>query len=81
MLIAIDLAGTILVTVSLDYRSTHSLSLNTILAVIYIDQPIGTGLSHGTENVNSTYAAAPQFWSAFQTLLETKDFKKFKSRE
>lgn len=49
--------------------------------VIYVDQPIGTGFSHGTVNVNSTFAAAPPFWSAFQALLETDDFKKFESRE
>ncbi|KAI0089549.1 alpha/beta-hydrolase [Irpex rosettiformis] len=56
-------------------------SWNNISNIIYIDQPIGTGFSHGTVNVNSTFAAAPPFWSAFQTLLETDDFKKFESRE
>ncbi len=52
-----------------------------LFTVIYVDQPIGTGFSHGTVNVNSTFAAAPPFWSAFQALLETDDFKKFESRE
>ncbi|KAI0342248.1 alpha/beta-hydrolase [Trametopsis cervina] len=56
-------------------------SWNNISNVIYIDQPIGTGFSHGTVNVNSTFAAAPPFWTAFQTLLETQDFQKFESRE
>lgn len=49
--------------------------------VIYIDQPIGTGFSHGTVDVNSTFAAAPAFWSAFQVLLESQQFAKYKSRE
>ncbi|PSR85531.1 hypothetical protein PHLCEN_2v5422, partial [Hermanssonia centrifuga] len=48
---------------------------------IYIDQPIGTGLSHGVVDVNSTFAAAPPFWTAFQVLLESREFHKFESRE
>ena len=49
--------------------------------MIYIDQPIGTGFSYGTIDVNSTFAAAPAFWSAFQVLLESKQFAKYESRE
>lgn len=56
-------------------------SWNNISNIIYIDQPIGTGFSHGTIDVNSTFAAAPAFWSAFQVLLESKEFAKYSSRE
>lgn len=49
--------------------------------VIYIDQPIGTGFSYGTDTVNSTEAAAPFVWKAFQILFESKLFSKYASRE
>ncbi|THH07731.1 hypothetical protein EW145_g3186 [Phellinidium pouzarii] len=49
--------------------------------LIYIDQPIGTGFSFGTDTVNSTEAAAPLVWKAFQILFESGEFGKFKSRE
>lgn len=51
------------------------------LKVIYIDQPIGTGFSFGTDTVNSTEAAAPFIWKAFQVLFESGEFSKFQSRE
>jgi carboxypeptidase C (cathepsin A) len=50
-------------------------------SVIYIDQPIGTGFSFGDITVNSTQAAAPFVWQAFQVLFESKEFSKFQSRE
>ncbi|KAH9912758.1 alpha/beta-hydrolase [Epithele typhae] len=56
-------------------------SWNNISNMIYIDQPIGTGFSFGTVNVNSTFAAAPAIWTAFQVLFESQDFAKFQSRE
>ena len=49
--------------------------------VIYIDQPIGTGFSYGTDTVNSTASAAPFVWEAFQILFESGQFSKFQSRE
>ena len=49
--------------------------------MIYIDQPIGTGFSYGTDTVNSTEAAAPFVWTAFQILFESGEFSKFQSRE
>ncbi|KAJ8700635.1 hypothetical protein PTI98_003644 [Pleurotus ostreatus] len=49
--------------------------------VIYIDQPIGTGFSHGVDTVNSTLSAAPPVWTAFQILFESGEFSKFKKRE
>ncbi|KAI0356751.1 alpha/beta-hydrolase [Trametes cingulata] len=56
-------------------------SWNNISNIIYIDQPIGTGFSFGTVDVNSTFAAAPAVWTAFQILFESKQFAKFQSRE
>ncbi|KAH9903132.1 alpha/beta-hydrolase [Cubamyces lactineus] len=56
-------------------------SWNNISNIIYIDQPIGTGFSFGTVDVNSTFAAAPPIWTAFQILFESKEFAKFQSRE
>ncbi|KAF9457904.1 alpha/beta-hydrolase [Collybia nuda] len=56
-------------------------SWNTISNMIYIDQPIGTGFSFGKDTVNSTQAAAPMVWQAFQVLFESGQFSKFQSRE
>jgi len=49
--------------------------------VIYIDQPIGTGFSFGTDTVNSTLSASPFVWQAFQVLFESGEFGEFQSRE
>ncbi|KAF9025745.1 alpha/beta-hydrolase [Hymenopellis radicata] len=56
-------------------------SWNNISNMIYIDQPIGTGFSFGHDTVNSTQAAAPFVWTAFQILFESGQFSKFESRE
>ncbi|KAI0768078.1 alpha/beta-hydrolase [Trametes elegans] len=56
-------------------------SWNNISNIIYIDQPIGTGFSYGTVDVNSTFAAAPAVWTAFQVLFESKEFAKYQTRE
>lgn len=61
--------------------SINPYSWNNISNVIYIDQPIGTGFSYGTVTVNSTEAAAPFIWKAFQILFESKLFSKFQARE
>ncbi|KAF8899618.1 alpha/beta-hydrolase [Gymnopilus junonius] len=70
-------------TVSLLYLFTKILfaSWNNISNMIYIDQPIGTGFSFGTDTVNSTQSASPFVWQAFQILFESKAFAKYKSRE
>ena len=59
----------------------HTLQDVNIIQVIYIDQPIGSGFSHGTDTVNSTASAAPFVWEAFQILFESGQFSKFQSRE
>ena len=50
-------------------------------AVLYIDQPVGTGFSYGLDTVNSTWTAAPQVWQAFQILFESGEFSTYQSRE
>ncbi|KAK7442007.1 hypothetical protein VKT23_016284 [Stygiomarasmius scandens] len=56
-------------------------SWNNLSNMIYIDQPIGTGFSFGTDTVNSTDSAAPFVWTAFQVLFESPEFSKFQKRE
>ncbi|KAF5384232.1 hypothetical protein D9615_003476 [Tricholomella constricta] len=56
-------------------------SWNNLSNMIYIDQPIGTGFSFGTDTVNSTQAAAPFVWKAFQILFESQQFSKYQTRE
>lgn len=51
------------------------------LEVIYIDQPINSGFSYGTDSVNTTWAAAPFVWKAFQVLFESEAFAKYESRK
>ena len=51
------------------------------LAVLYIDQPIGTGFSYGTDTVDSTFTAAPPIWQAIQLLFESPEFAGYSSRE
>ena len=55
-------------------------AIHVAVPVIYIDQPIDTGFSYGTNTVNSTAAAAPFVWKAFQVLFESKLFSKYASR-
>ncbi|KAJ6625126.1 alpha/beta-hydrolase [Mycena sp. CBHHK59/15] len=70
-------------TVNPDGKSTtlNPHSWNILSNMIYIDQPIGTGFSFGTDTVNSTESAAPQFWKAFQILFESGEFSQYQSRE
>ncbi|KAG6908990.1 hypothetical protein DXG01_002479 [Tephrocybe rancida] len=56
-------------------------SWNNLSNMIYIDQPIGTGFSHGQDTVNSTASAAPFVWKAFQILFESSEFAAYQSRE
>ncbi|KAJ6552198.1 alpha/beta-hydrolase [Mycena vulgaris] len=70
-------------TVNADGKSTtlNPFSWNSVSNMIYIDQPIGTGFSFGTDTVNSTQNAAVQFWKAFQVLFESGEFSQYQSRE
>lgn len=62
-------------------RSFTDISQSYDHTVIYVDQPIGTGFSFGTDPVNSTITAAPAVWTAFQILFESKLFHKYASRK
>jgi len=61
--------------------SIISKAVDTGLPVIYIDQPVGVGFSHGTLVANSTDSAAPFLWEAFQVLFSSDEFKHFQNRE
>jgi carboxypeptidase C (cathepsin A) len=52
-----------------DSGSTPVLNLyswNSYANMLYVDQPIGTGFSFGTDDVNSTVTAAPFVWKFLQ---------------
>ena len=57
----------------------NPLSFNGVSNMLYVDQPIGTGFSHGADNYNSTFTAAPQVWSLLQTFYGA--FPQYKGRE
>ncbi|KAG2036585.1 Alpha/Beta hydrolase protein [Suillus americanus] len=73
--------GPCLVNADLNSTILNPYSWNSLSNMIYIDQPIGTGFSYGTDTVNSTEAAAPFIWTAFQVLFECQLFSKYASRE
>ncbi|KAJ7776908.1 alpha/beta-hydrolase [Mycena maculata] len=56
-------------------------SWNTVSNMLYIDQPIGTGFSYGTDSVTSTLTAAPAIWTVLQTLFDSPEFAAYQSRE
>ncbi|KNZ71683.1 Carboxypeptidase S1 [Termitomyces sp. J132] len=70
-------------TVNADGKTTtlNPFSWNNVSNMIYIDQPIGTGFSHGTDTVNSTESAAQVVWRVFQVLFESSAFAAYHSRE
>ncbi|KAJ7655893.1 serine carboxypeptidase [Mycena rosella] len=49
-------------------------SWNTNANVLFIDQPIGVGFSHGTESVGTSAAAAADVWSFLQIFLKDSRF-------
>ncbi|KAG1825608.1 Alpha/Beta hydrolase protein [Suillus subaureus] len=73
--------GPCLVHADRNSTTLNSYSWNNLSNMIYIDQPIGTGFSYGFNIVNSTDAAAPYVWTAFQVLFESQLFSKYASRE
>lgn len=46
--------------------SLNPYSFNTYANMLYVDQPIGTGFSYGTDPVTSTVTAAPYVWTLIQ---------------
>ncbi len=49
--------------------SLNPYSWNEYANMLYVDQPIGTGFSYGTETVNGTVAAAPFVWKLIQAFF------------
>lgn len=47
--------------------------------MLYVDQPIGTGFSYGTDEATSTVTAAPFVWKLIQAFFEA--FPTYESRE
>ncbi|PYH92089.1 putative carboxypeptidase S1 [Aspergillus ellipticus CBS 707.79] len=65
-----------------DNEATPSLnpySWNTHSNMLYIDQPIGTGFSYGTDAVDSTVTAAPYVWKLLQAFYAK--FPEYESRD
>ncbi|KAG8874820.1 hypothetical protein FRB97_005638 [Tulasnella sp. 331] len=54
-------------------------SWNEVANVLYIDQPIGAGFSHGNENAETSPQAASLVWVMLQTFFET--FPTYQGRE
>lgn len=46
--------------------SNNTFSWNNFANMLYVDQPIGTGFSYGTDDVSSTVQAAPEVWRLIQ---------------
>ena len=46
--------------------------------MLYVDQPIGTGFSYGTDDVDSTVTAAPYVWTLLQAFYA--QFPQYESR-
>ena len=54
-------------------------SFNEFANMIYIDQPISVGFSYGTDDVTSTYTAAPEVWALLQAFFAA--FPQYESRD
>ncbi|KAH6647100.1 Alpha/Beta hydrolase protein [Truncatella angustata] len=59
--------------------SLNPYSFNEYANMIYVDQPIGTGFSYGTDTVTSTVTAAPFVWKLLQAFLT--QFPQYESRD
>lgn len=52
-------------------------SWNNKANVLYIDQPVGVGWSHGTLNVGTSDEAASDIWKFMQIFLKDSRFSKY----
>ncbi|KAG9031380.1 hypothetical protein FRB95_002811 [Tulasnella sp. JGI-2019a] len=70
-------------TVNSDGKTTtlNPNSWNNVANTLYIDQPIGTGFSHGTDPATGTESAAAALWTMLQTLFESPEFSTYQTRE
>jgi hypothetical protein len=49
--------------------------------MLFIDQPVGVGFSHGTESVGSSQDAAADIWSFLQIFLKDSRFSKLAAND
>jgi len=56
-------------------------SWNEFANVLYIDQPVGTGFSYGTEDVDTSLKAAQDVWKFLQIWFADPRFHKYVSRD
>ncbi|KAF9063318.1 serine carboxypeptidase [Rhodocollybia butyracea] len=56
-------------------------SWNTNANMLYIDQPVGVGFSHGTMNVGTSEEAAANVWTFLQIFLSDSRFSSLQSRD
>ena len=59
--------------------SINPYSFNEYANMIYIDQPVGTGFSYGTDPVSSTVTAAPYVWKLLQNIYT--QFPQYQNRD
>lgn len=59
--------------------SLNPYSFNEYANMLYVDQPIGTGFSYGTDSVTSTVTAAPYVWTLLQAFYT--QFPQYESRD
>ncbi|KAJ7932827.1 serine carboxypeptidase [Mycena leptocephala] len=55
-------------------------SWNTNSNILYIDQPVGVGFSHGTESVGTSQEAAADIWTFLQIFLKDPRFSNLASQ-
>ncbi|KAI0271174.1 serine carboxypeptidase [Russula aff. rugulosa BPL654] len=56
-------------------------SWNNVANVLYIDQPVGTGFSYGTDNVDTSQKAAADVWKFLQIWFADPRFRKYANRD
>ncbi|KAJ6549817.1 Alpha/Beta hydrolase protein [Mycena capillaripes] len=56
-------------------------SWNTNSNILYIDQPVGVGFSHGTETVGTSQEAAADVWTFLQIFLKDPRFSNLASQD